>query len=122
CRNRGSTNALQRWAVRILLAAKSPPEQGTHITEIEILVNRSSGSVGFQILLDPLWRQDQTSLFQSRHRLVVVRGSFLQAEFLGEEKKSLVFFRVVNTRNREWAADRTPEILPAVEWDATKGI
>src|SRR5260370_34501817 len=82
---------------------------------MEVLVKDSSASLNLQVFLDPLRRQDQTSFFQPRHRLVVVRGSFLQAEFLGEKEKGLILLGVVNPRNSERTL-QTPETLGVSVW------
>ena len=98
-----------------MLTLKIGAADRTHVTEIEVLVNCSRDR-SLQVPLDPLWRQNQTPLFQPWHRLVVFRGSFFQAEFLGVEEKGLVFLGIEDVRNTERTADRTPEILPPVEW------
>src|SRR5580704_4964856 len=114
-RDGNPSNALQGWAVRELQTDKGGCVQRAHVSEIEVLVNGSGSSIDLQVLLNPLRGQDQASLFESRHRLVVVGGSFLQTEFLGEEEKCFVFLGVVKTGNGERPADRSPKILAAIE-------
>src|SRR5208282_4896321 len=102
-------------AVRELRAGKRPrtTTKGANVTKIEGLID-DSGSAGLQVLLHPLRGQNQTSFFQSRHRLVVLHRSFLQPELLGEEEKGLVFLGVENAWDVQRTADRTPEILPPI--------
>src|SRR5713101_4680239 len=105
-----------RRAVRKLRTDHQRRGRRTHIAKIEVLENGSGARVHFQVLLDgSIRRQKQPALFQSRHRLVVVRGSLLHAKFLGEKEKSLVFPGVENARDVERTADRPSEILPPIE-------
>src|SRR5450755_1023608 len=92
------------------------PDQRAHVAKVEVLVIRSGVWVHLQVRPYPLRSHRQTALFQPRHRLVVLRRRFLQAEFLGEEEEGLVFFAVKNTGNIKRAADRPTEILPPIEW------
>src|ERR1700675_2117428 len=104
-------------AVRESLTAKSlAATWGAYIRKIEVLENCSCVNVHLQVLSDgSIRRQKQPALLQPRHRLVVVGGSFFQANFLREKEKGLVLFCVENAGNEEWPPDRSSEILPAIE-------
>src|SRR5208282_381601 len=90
------------------------PTQRANVSKVEVPIN-DSARAGLQVRLYPLRRQDQTALFQPWHRLVVLRGGFLQAEFLGVEEKCLVLLGIENLGNIQRTADRAPEILPSIE-------
>src|SRR5271163_1179311 len=119
CRSKKSARRRsQGWAVGVLRTQKRCSARSAHVTEVEVLVNCASNRANLQVFLDSLCRQDQAALLQSRNRLVVLCGRLLQADFLGEEEKCLVFLRIENAGNVEWTADRTPKILPAIERSA----